>query len=160
MQMDWYYGMQTVIWALLLLALLILAGYIVWQNRNDLLILVFGLVPLSMCILGSILSALHPTNYSLGAIARSLLVLHSYVGNMMFYGLMATMALFFLPANRQIRWLALILYGLLIGLGHNYLNDVVNERIYYLWAILPLLMVFFGWWVEQSRTQNLKLASS
>jgi hypothetical protein len=156
-----YYGSQTIFWAFVLVALLVLAGYILWKNRDDLLIVVFGLTPLSMCILGSILSALHVTDYSFGVVGRSLLLVHtSYIENLAFYGLLGSMALFFLPANRGPRWLALVIYGLHLGLGHYYLNEVFAAWVYYLWAVLPLVMIFFGWWLEQSKRPQLELATS
>ena len=160
-EIYWYYGIQTVFWAFLLLVLLVLAGYLLLKHRHDLLIVVFGLVPLSMCILGSILSALQPTNYSFGFLGQSLLTIHSsYNDSVAFFGLLLSMAIFFLAANRSIRWLALGIYGLHLGLGHYYLNDVVPIWVYDLWVIFPLAMVFIGWWLEWSKSQQLKLATS
>lgn len=157
-----YFGLQTIFWALLLLALLALAGYTIWKNRNDLLIVVFGLLPLSMCILGSLLSVLRPTDYSFGLFGRSLLLVHvTYIENLAFYGLLAAMALFFLPTDRRIRWMALVLYGLHLGLGHDYLSeDVAAAWVYYLWTLLPLAIVFFGWWLDQSKKRQLELVAS
>jgi hypothetical protein len=58
------------------------------------------------------------------------------------------------------RWLGLVIYGLHLGLGHYYLNEVFAAWVYYLWAILPLGIVFWGWWLEQSKKPQLELATS
>lgn len=160
LQTNGYYGIQSIIWALLLLALLALAGYVIWKYKNDLQILTFGLMPLTMCVLGNVLSTLNLTDYSLGTVSRSLVLVYSYVNNMAFYGLMAAMALFFLPANRQVRWLGLVLYALVLGLNHEYLNNVFAGWAYSLWLILPLAIVLTGWGVEQIRKPKLEVAAS
>jgi hypothetical protein len=79
---------------------------------------------------------------------------------MAFFGLMAVMAVFFLPANRQVRWLGLLLYGILIGLNHEYLNHVFAGRVYSLWLILPISIVIVGWSVEQNRRHRLEVAAA
>jgi hypothetical protein len=84
----------------------------------------------------------------------------AYVENLVFYGLLGLMALFFLPGNRSLRWLGLVIYGLHLGLGHYYLDDVFAAWAYYLWTFLPLGIVFFGWWLEQSKRPKLELATS
>ena len=155
-----YYGVQTVIWAVLLLALIALAVYLIWKYKGDLQIVVFGLMSLTMCTLGSILSILNLTNYSLGPLSRSLVILSSYTDGLTFYGLMAAMVLFFLPTNRQVRWLGLLLYGILIGLNHEYLNNVLAGWAYSLWLILPISMVLLGWIWEQNRKQKLEVAAT
>lgn len=160
LQTNGYYGIQSIIWALLLLALLALAGYVILKYKNDLQILTFGLMPLTMCVLGNVLSTLNLTDYSLGTVSRSLVLVYSYVNNMAFYGLMAAMALFFLPANRQVRWLGLVLYALVLGLNHEYLNNVFAGWAYSLWLILPLAIVLTGWGVEQIRKPKLEVAAS
>ena len=78
------------------------------------------------------------------------------------------MALFFLHTNRGIRWLALTIFGLTIGLGRDYLIQFQTRGmmtpmaywVYYLWIILPLLIVFLGWWLDRSERQQPKLATS
>lgn len=168
-QIYWHYGIQTIFWALLLLALLTLGGYIVWKNRHDLLIVVFGLLPLSMCIIGSILSVVHPTSYtSYGILDQSLLASYLSIRDSMFYLILATMALFFLLTNREIRWLALAISGLMIGLGRDYLIEYQTRNtmipmahwVYYLWVTLPLFIVFFGWWLDRSNRRRLESAAA
>ncbi len=179
-QLYWYYGIQTIFWALLLVGLLVLAGNIVWKNRNNSLTVVFGLLPLSMCIVGSLLNTLSVVrpfelliwrsawvasqHAGYGLLDRSLLAIYIQVRDFtQFYSVLA-LALFFLPSNRALRWIALMANGLMIGLGHHYLSDWRYEMglmapwIYILWVILPLFIVLFGWWLERTRQQQLKFA--
>ena len=168
-QSYWFYGIQTIFWALLLLGLVVLAGYILYKSQHDLLLMIFGLLSLSMCILGSIFSVLRPTGAtSYGLLNQSLMVSYLSIRDLRFYLILGTMALFFLPVNRRIRWLALLLYGLIIGLGRDYLIEFqtggtmtpIASWVYYLWIMLPILIVFFGWWLERSKGQQLELAIS
>lgn len=154
LQMDLYYGIQTAFWAFLLLMLLALAGSLIWKHKNDLLLVTFGLMPLSMCILGNILSTLHITDYSLGSVGQSLLLIYSSVNTVIFYIMMLAMALYFLPVNRSFRWLALMLYSLTIGVSQSYLNNVFSEQIYMLWIVLPLALVILGWYLEQNNRKR------
>jgi hypothetical protein len=101
-----------------------------------------------------------------GLLDRSLLVLYIHIRDVaQFYSVLA-LALFFLPSNRDIRWLALAMTGLMIGFSHYYLLDyqyntgLMAAWIYILWIILPLTIVFFGWWLEHSMRQQLELAVS
>ncbi|HLO32468.1 MAG TPA: hypothetical protein VK249_25180 [Anaerolineales bacterium] len=168
-QLYWYYGIQTIFWALLLLGLLLLAGYLVRKNRNDLLTVVFGFLPLSMCIIATVLALVQPTgSIAYGFLDRSLLVSYLFIENAGLYLSLAILALFFLSTNREFRWLALALSGLMIGLGRDYLIEFqtrdtmmpIASWVYYLWIALPLLIVFLGWWLERSKRQQLKLATA
>lgn len=178
----WYYGAQTIFWALLLIGLLTLAGNLLWKNRNDPLTVVFGLLPLSMCIIGVLLNALsviHPFELLIwrsawvasqhdgyGLLDRSLLAIYINIRDFTQFGSVFALALFFLPSKREIRWIALVISGLMIGLGHHYLLDfqyrsnLMAPWIYILWVVLPLFIVLFGWWLERSRQQQLKFAIS
>ena len=163
----WFYGIQTVYWALLLLGLLILFGFIVWKNRNDLLLVVYALLPLSMLILGNVLWIIHPTSYTLYSfLDRSLLHIYLDIRNLYYYTPFVTMALFFLAKNRNIRWTALVMSGMMIGLGRDYLLHyqtgnmaLLAHWVYFLWAILPPAIVIFGWWLDKYRWQQLSLAT-
>jgi hypothetical protein len=70
------------------------------------------------------------------------------------------MALFFLPAHRSLRWLALVMYGLHLGLGHYYLNEVFAAWVFYLSTLLPPVSVFCIWWLEQLKKPQLEVATS
>jgi hypothetical protein len=163
----WYFGIQTVYWALLLLGLLILFGFIVWKNRHDLLLIIYALLPFSMLVLGNVLWIIHPTSHTLyGFLDRSLLLIFLDIRNLSFYAPLVTMALFLLAKNRNIRWMALLMSGLMIGLGRDYLMDyqtgnmdLMAHWVYSLWAILPPVIVIFGWWFDEYKRQQLSLAN-
>jgi hypothetical protein len=76
------------------------------------------------------------------------------------------MALFLLAKNRNIRWIALLLSGMMSGFGRDYLldyqtgnMDLLAHWIYSIWAILPSAMVIFGWWVDKNRRQQFGLTA-
>jgi hypothetical protein len=77
-------------------------------------------------------------------------------GYLPFYGTLITMAMFFLILNRNIRWLALGLYGLVIALSRDYLNlfdaeqGLMNPVIYLFYVMVPLILIFSGWWSSRS----------
>ncbi len=162
----WYYGIQTVIWALLLFGLLILTGMIIWKNRHDALVVMFALLPLSMLVFGNLLAIWRPTSHTVySSWDVSLLNIFLEIRGLAFYVPFATMAMFFLPANRNIRWMALLISGLWIGLGRDYLLEYQTGNIAFmahwvhtLWAILPLIIVAFGWWLDQKKRLQLQLA--
>src|SRR5262245_1563499 len=162
-----YYGsLQSGVWLIIALALLLLLGRIVWQNRQDLLVSSFALLPVIMCSIGTTLAIVHPngTPYTNGPIDNFLL--NVYVdaagfggGYLPFFGTFATLGLFFLSMNRNIRWFALGLYGLVIGLSRHYLNlfdadkGLMHPLAYSFYVILPLVLVFLGWMLSQSKSQ-------
>jgi hypothetical protein len=163
---SYYGGLQTGAWSMVALVLLLLLGRIVWQNRQDLLVISFILLPVMMCCIGTTLAIVHPDGAPsiYGPIDKFLLdvYMHAAVfggGYLPFYGTLATLGLFFLSMNRTIRWFALGLYGLVIGLSRNYLNlfdadqGLMYPLVYAFYAILPLVLVFLGWMLSQSNLQ-------
>lgn len=160
-----YYGnLQIAVWLLLALGSFILIGYILWQNRHDALVNALGLLPLLMCLVGSILAIIHPgtgTSYISGSLDRLLLIVYADIagfgsGYLPFYGTLVSMALFFLVMNRNIRWLALGLYGLVMALSRNYLNvfdanqGLMHPSVYSLYVMVPLVLIVLGWWTSHS----------
>ena len=166
-----YYGTaQTAFWILALFALVALLGYIVWQNRHDALLVMFALLPLVMCLIGSLCAIIHPGMVAIyGPVDRILSRIYLDIagageGYLPYYGTLIALALFVLGTNRPIRWLALGLFGLVIGLSRNYVNFFDAERglmatwVYLLFAILPLGIVLLGWWMDPSKTQQVRFA--
>jgi len=156
-----YYGtLQIGLWLLVAVGLVIVLVYIIGQNHDDPLMRAFGLLPLMMCLVGSVLAVFHPAAgiCSIPAPIDKFLS-NVYVnaagfggGYLPFYGTLATLALFFLPMNRNIRWLALGLYGLVIALSRQYLNlfdsdqGLMHPLIYSFYVMVPLILIFLGWW--------------
>lgn len=163
-----YYGaFQSVIWSMVALGLLLLLAYIVWQNRQDSLITTFGLLPIIMCAIGTILAIIHPNavTYTTGPIDRLLLDIYADAagfggGYLPFYGTLLTMALFFLVMDRSVRWFALGLYGLVIALSRHYLNifdydqGLMHPLVYSFYVILPLVILLLGGMFNQSRAKS------
>jgi HAAS domain-containing protein len=167
-QPYWYFGIQTIAWAALLMGLLTLFGRIVWKHRHDALIAIYALLPFSMDLLGNALWGIRPVSYISNPLDRSLLVifLRMQDGSIQFYGTLATMALFFLPLNRNMRWTALVLSALMIGFSREYLVDYqtgnvafVAQWVYYLYVLVPVTMVVAGWLLERNKTQRMRLAA-
>ncbi len=167
-QPYWYFGLQTIIWAGVLLGLLALFGQILWKNRHDALIVAYAVLPLGMELLGTAVWSIRPVSYIYNPLDRSLLVIFLQIqaGNVQFYGTLATMAVFFLAVNRDVRWMALLASALIIGFGREYLFDyregtvaMVAQWVYYLYVLVPLAMVCFVWWLERSKTRGIQFAA-
>jgi hypothetical protein len=167
-QPTWYFGLQTILWAVLLAVLLALFGQIVWKNRHDALIVVYALLPLSMELLGTAVWSIQPVSYIYNPLDRSLLLIFIRMqsGGSYFYGSLLTTALFLLPSNRNIRWIGLVVSALMIGFGRVYLLDyqtgamaVVAQWVYYLYVLVPATIVFVGWLRDRSMREQLRLAT-
>jgi hypothetical protein len=167
-QPYWYFGVQTIAWAVLLVGLLALMSRIVWKNRHDSLILVYALLPLFMEMVGNAVWNIHPVNYKFNPLDRSLLVIFLRLqgGSITYYGTLLTMALFILASNRHLRWSALGLSALMIGFGRQYLLDyqtgataMVAQWVYYLYVLLPLALVLAGWLLERAQRRRMQPAA-
>lgn len=165
-QPYWYFGLQTILWGILLVALLVFFGRIVWQNRHDPLIMVYALLPLCTQLLGTAVWSIQPVTYVYNPLDRSLLTvfLRLQEGNAEFYGTLVTMALFFLAANRDARWIALVASALLIGFGRVYLFDyrtgavaMVAQWVYYLYILIPMGSVGGAWLLDWRKRQQIRL---
>lgn len=163
-----YYGsLQSEAWSIIALALLFLLGRIIWQNRQDLLVSSFAILPVIMCCIGTTLAIVHPNGGPYANSPIDKFLLNVYVdaagfggGYLPFFGMFATLGLFFLSMNRSIRWFALGLYGLVIGLSRYYLNlfdsdkGLMHPLAYTFYAVLPMVLVFLGWMLSQSKLQT------
>ena len=168
-QSYWYFGWQTVLWAVLMAGLLILTALIVWRNRHDLLTVLFALLPLCVLLMGVVLWTIHPTSYTAYNWAdRSLLRIFLEIEGrgVDFYALFAVMALIFLPMQRGLRWTGLAAWALLLGLGRAYLLDyetgnlaMLAHWVYYLYVLLPAMLIFLGWRLDRASRHQLELAS-
>ncbi len=167
-QSYWYFGLQTIWWAILFAGLLSLLGVIVWRNRRDLLTVLFALLPLCTLIMGVLLWIIHPMSYSSYNWAdRSLLQIFLEIEGhgLVFYTFFPLMALFFLPRDRGVRWLALAAWALILGFGRAYLMDyqtgdlaMLAHWVYYLYVAVPAAMVGWAWCLDWNRRQHIKLA--
>lgn len=159
---SFYGSVQSILWLTYAIGLLFLLGQIVWQNRNDLLTVLFACVPLLICAYGSIF-LLSPPQYvgsPLGALDRLLLNIFIHSGTFNYFAYVLAIALFFLATNRDIRWFALAMFGLINTLDRSYLNlsnDLMPPWVYSLYVLIPLAVVFLGWLAERTKRKQLSL---
>jgi len=127
---------------------------------------VFACLPLLICAYGSVFVLSHPQSISsqLGVLDRLLLDIYVKSGDggyFGYFGYILAITLFFLVTNRDIRWLALAIFGLVDTLGRYYLNlsyQLLPPWVYSLYILLPLVLVFLGWWVDRTQRRQLSLA--
>lgn len=162
-----FYGsLQSILWFVFAIGLTFLIGQIVWQNRSDLLTVVFVGVPLLMCAYGSVFILLDPQNVGsqLGVLDKLLLDIYIKSGDggyFGYFGYILAIALFFLVTNRDIRWLALALFGSISTLSRYYLNlsdELMPPWVYSLYVFIPLAIVFLCWWTERTKRKQISLA--
>lgn len=164
----WYFGLQTVLWAILFAALVFLLGLIVWRNRRDLLTVLFALLPLCVLVMGVLLWIIHPMSYnSYNWADRSLLHIFLEIEGrgLSFYTVFPLMALFFLPRDRGVRWVALAAWALMLGFGRQYLMDyqtgnlaMLAHWVYYVYVAVPAAMVSLGWLRDRAQAPRPQLA--
>lgn len=164
-----YYGnLQTIIWWVVAFTLIAILANVVWRNRYDALTIIFALLPFTMLVIGSVLTIINSSmNLSSMPNVVDQLLLDIYIniagfgsGYLPFYGTLITVSLFVLVINRNARWVALGLYGLVLGLSRHYLNlfdgiqGLLTPSVYLVYVILPLVVVLCSWWLSQSKVQT------
>jgi hypothetical protein len=78
-----------------------------------------------------------------------------------YFGYILGIALFFLATNRDLRWLALAILGFVETSSRYYLNlssEMMPAWVYSLYILVPLVVVFLGWWAERNQRKQLSLA--
>jgi hypothetical protein len=165
-----FYGSaQSLLWLVYAIGLVFLVAKIVWQSRNDLLIVVFACLPLVICAYGSAFVLTYPQNmgsHLFGFLDKLLLNLYMMSGSgnggyFQYFGYIIALALFFLFTNRDIRWLALVMFGLIDTLSRSFLNlhnGLMSPWVYSLYILIPLVTVFLGWRVERNERKQVSLA--
>lgn len=154
-----YYGLpQTILWYLVLAALIIVLGRSIWQNRHDLLVGLYGLIP---CLMGVFAMALRTIRFDrmyYPAYTGFLLHLYAGYGDFLYYLILLVLALYFLGKSRDIRWAALASYWVVSGLARQWLDagTMYPSLIYYLWVLFPAALVLGGWsldYLQRGRVQ-------
>lgn len=161
---TFYGSLQSVLWLAYAIGLLYLVGQIVWQNRNDLLTVLFACLPLLICAYGSLFVLIHPQNRgALGSLDVFLLNVYTNSGETFdYFGNIPAIALFFLATNRDLRWLALALFGVIDTVSRYYLNltnEMMPPWVYSLYVFFPLAVVLLGWWTERNKRRQISLAA-
>jgi hypothetical protein len=149
-----YFLHQIGIWLLVLLGLVYLFGKIVWQNRRDILVVTYALLPVVIGGFGIAVGFFPEVQFGGGAVDLSILQAFSRFSIFLDLLNLAALAVLFLAGNRDLRWSALAVYGLLLG------SWVTQPRdIFLAWIILPLLAVFLGWFLEKSTNPKKSFAT-
>jgi hypothetical protein len=149
-----YYLQQSIIWFPVLLGLVYLIGRVVWQNRRDTLIVIYGLLPLIIGGFGLALYSVPSFQISNGSANLSVLQVFSRFSGVLDVLNIIALAVIFLIKNRDFRWAALAIYGLILG------SWVTAPReVLIIWVALPLITVLLGWWLDRSKGEKLRLAA-
>jgi hypothetical protein len=139
-----YYLHQSIIWIPVLLGVVYLTGRLVWQNRRDPLIVIYGLLPLIIGCLGLALDSVREVQIWLPKIDLSILQVFSRYSSILDGLNIVALAVIFLVKDRNFRWAAVAIYGLIIG------SWIASSReVLFIWVVVPLLIVFLGWWLDQ-----------
>jgi hypothetical protein len=148
-----YYLHQSIFWIPVLLVLVYLTGRLIWQNRRDALIVIYGLLPLIVGGLGLAFSSILNVQYLNGRIELSILQAFSRFSVILDGLNIVALALIFLVKDRNYRWVAVAIYGLILG------SWMAGSReVLFTWVVVPLVMVFVGWWLDQSLQRQIRFA--
>jgi hypothetical protein len=136
------------------LGLVFLTGWLIWRNRRDALIVIYGLLPLILGGLGLALSSAPRVQTWLAMTDLSILQVFSRF-SVPFDGLnIIALALIFLVKSRNARWASLAVYGLILG------SWIAGSQVVLLiWIVIPLLIVFLGWWLDRYKRHQLKFTN-
>jgi hypothetical protein len=157
-----YGSFQTVLWFIVLAALIFQLGRMVWQNRHDLLIVTFALVPILIGVLDLVLEMIvHGSTYSYQSLEIFLFRIWLNTANYLWIVIMIALFPFFMVLNRNVRWLSLAIFWLLMGLSRYELDYrvIYPPNVYYLWIILPLAVIYLGWFLERSKRLKIRIAT-
>jgi len=148
-----YFLHQSIIWIPVLIGVVYLTGRLIWQNRRDALIVIYGLLPLIVGGLG-LAFYFHPEVQILpGRIDLSILQAFSRFSVILDGLNTIALAVIFLVKDRNFRWVALAIYGLILGSWITRPTEIL-----FIWIILPLFIVFLAWVMEQSSRRQIKFA--
>jgi len=149
-----YFLKQSLIWIPTLLGVVYLTGWVIWKNRRDALIVIYGLLPLIVGSLGLAFYLIPEVQIVPGRIDLSVLQVFSRFSGILDILNIAALAVIFLVKNRNFRWAALAIYGLILGSWITGPHEVL-----FIWVVLPLFIVFLAWWLEQSIRRQIRVAS-
>jgi hypothetical protein len=149
-----YYLQQSIIWFPVLLGLIYLIGRVVWQYRRDTLVVIYGLLPLVIGGFGIALYSVPSVQILNASINLSVLQVFSRFSGVVDGLNIAALAVIFLVKNRNFRWAALAIYGLILGSW-----ITAPREVLIIWVALPLVTVLLGWWLDRSKREKLRLVA-
>ena len=170
-QVTWFKDLtplEAAFWLVMLAGGIYLLGWIIWHNRRDALIVSYAVVPLAVLLCSFLVP---PLSYQLGWVRHIEGLGFSSQQSMMFlmsspvvFGILAFVLLgvLFLASRRTVRWVALAAYVLFAGLQTGYF--LYRPSLYalpqYLQSlILPMAIVFLGWWLDKKRKGAMMLSA-
>ena len=148
-----YYLHQSIIWIPIFLGVAYLTVRLVWQNRRDALIIIYGLLPLIIGGLGLALYSVSEVQNWSGRIDLSILLVFSRYSVILDGLNILALAVIFLSKNRNFRWAAVAIYGLILGSWISAPREVL-----FIWVVLPLAITLLGLWLDQSLRRQVRLA--
>ncbi|MGD0752458.1 MAG: hypothetical protein ABSA23_13765 [Anaerolineales bacterium] len=148
-----YYLHQSIIWIPILLGVVYLTGRLIWQNRRDALIVIYGLLPLIVGGLGFAFNSTVNVQFLNGRIELSILQAFSRFSVILDGLNIVALAVIFLAKDRNFRWAAVAIYGLILG------SWIAGSlEVLFTWVVVPLLIVCLGWWLDQFTRRQIRFA--
>ena len=148
-----YFLHQSIIWIPVLLGLVYLTGRLVWQNRRDALIVIYGLLPLIIGGLGLAFYSILNVQFLNGRIELSILQAFSRLSVILDGLNIIALAVIFLVKDRNFRWAAVAIYGLILG------SWIAGSReVLFTWVLVPLVIVCLCWGLDQFFRRQIRFA--
>jgi hypothetical protein len=130
-----------------------LTGRLIWQNRRDALIVIYGLLPLIVGILGLAFYSILNVQFLNGRIELSILQAFSRFSVILDGLNIFALYIIFLVKDRNFRWTAVAIYGLILG------SWIAGSReVLFTWVLVPLLIVCLGWGLDQFLQRQTRFA--
>ena len=148
-----YFLHQSIIWIPVLLGVVYLTGRLIWQNRRDALIVIYGLLPLIVGGLGLAFYSTPNVQFMNGRIDLSILQAFSRFSVILDGINIVALAVIFLVKDRNFRWAAVAIYGLILGSW-----ITAPREVLFTWVVAPLLIVFLGWWLDHLLRRQIRYA--
>jgi hypothetical protein len=148
-----YYLHQSIIWFPVLLGVVYLTGRLIWQNRRDALVVIYGLLPLIVGGIGLAFYSIINVQFMNGRIELSILQVFSRFSVILDGLNIFALAVIFLVKDRNLRWVAVAIYGLILG------SWIASSReVLVTWVLVPLLIVCLGWGLDQFLRRQIRFA--
>lgn len=147
-------AIESLVWWLILVGLAILFFRLLWRNRTDLALVMFGLLPILMAASNMGANAWVETHTAAFALA-----LPDWLYRLSRVIEVAWLALFFLSPRRELRWLALELEALNASMM-NIFAYLPDQPYIAPAALIPPVFVVLVWWLDRRNQPQAGLRTS
>lgn len=157
-----YYGLpQMIVWYIVLAGLMSALSRTIWQNRHDLLVALFGLIPCLMGVFAITLRTIPVDRTYFPTYGWFPLPLLVGYADYLYYAILLVLALFFLGQSRDVRWGALASYWILSSFSGEWLDQYVRypSLVYCLWVVLPVALILAIWRLDHLQRARVQLAA-